>query len=339
MTAVMEKAPGYADTAYRSNRKQKGPDEPNQQSTLFRKGWTMGPALSKGRLSYVYPAGFLDTWTPEGLRENEEREKRKGITEREERHTYYGRVDEEMLRYATLPRTSWLLLWMRHGGRVVFLMLFPITLLVWLFGWTQMPSGITFKEFLLDGVIQTFCFLLLPFLVCWGIGAFLEKKFPKLVYQEPKGPLWELNRRTGLVTLFHHPEKSDRPGEVDAQAPFHEWDGYMLSLPDHQGFIWYRLVLVHKTREWALSLNQLVPATTNREEVYAFWDLIRQYMDVTKPLPDIPLFEAYRHLDPTTAEYDRRKDREPHYWRDMDDETYKAFQRDNMDRLHRYQWG
>ncbi len=338
MTAVMDNPGAYAATAYRSNRKQPEPTEPNQQSALFRKGWTMGPPLPKGRLSYVYPAGFLDTSTPERIREYEEVEKRKGITELEERHTYHGRLDEEMLRYTTLPKTSWALLWMRHGGRVVFLMLLPISILTWAFIWGHEPPQVTFSEFFWDGVFPVFSFMQFPLLLCWGIGAFLEKKFPKLIYQEPKGPLWELNRRTGQVTIFHNPEKTDKAGELDAQAPFHEWDGYMLSLPDHQGFIWYKLVLVHKTREWALPLNQLIPATTHREEVLAFWDLIRQYMDVTKPLPDIPLFEAYRHLDPTTAKYDSKKGRDPHYWRNMDDETYKAFQRESMDKLYRHKW-
>lgn len=217
-------------------------------------------------------------------------------------------------------------------------MLFPVALIMWFFGWTQMPSDVTFKEFFWDGFFQSFSILLLPLIACWGVGAVIEKTFPKVVYQESKGLLWELSRRTGQVTVFHHPEKSDKPGQIDAQAPFHEWDGYMLSLPDHQGNIWYRLVLVHKTREWALSLNQLVAATTLREDVLAYWDLIRQYMDVTKPLPDIPLFEAYRHLDPTTVEHDEKRGRNPQHWRDMDDESYKTFQKDNMTKLHKHKW-
>jgi hypothetical protein len=51
-------------------------------------------------------------------------------------------------------------------------------------------------------------------------------------------------------------------------------------------------------------MNQLLAATTNREDVLAYWDLIRQYMDVTRSLPDIPLFEPWRPLDPTTKSHD-----------------------------------
>jgi hypothetical protein len=57
-----------------------------------------------------------------------------------------------------------------------------------------------------------------------------------------------------------------RRDAIPGQAPFHEWDGYLLSLPDHQGNLWYRPVLVHKTREWAPPMNQLLAAATNWEE-------------------------------------------------------------------------
>ena len=46
-------------------------------------------------------------------------------------------------------------------------------------------------------------------------------------------------------------------------------------------------------------------------------------MDTSKPLPDIPMWEEFRHLDPVTAEHDRRSGREPRYWREMDEATFK----------------
>jgi len=337
MTATLEDT-GYAPTAYRSNRKAPAPKEPGQQSALFRKSWTMGPPLPKGKLSGLIPPGFLETWHPERLREYEEIEKRKGIAELEERHTYHGRLDEECLRYATLPKVSWILLWMQHGGRLLFTWLFPLFLLSMAIVWTQEPEHVTFHEFFWNGIVQVFAYMYVPMLLCWGIGYFLEKKYPNLVYQDLKGPLWELNRRTGMVTLFKDPEKEGQSGEIRGQAPFHEWDGYLLSLPDHQGNLWYRLVLVHKTREWALPMNQLLAATTNREDVLAYWDLIRQYMDVTKPLPDIPLFEACRHLDPTTRIHDEKTGRDPLYWRNMSEEDYDAFKRQNRTALANHSW-
>ena len=337
MTATLG-GPGYAPTAYRSNRRVPDPKEPGQQSVLFRKSWTMGPPLPKGKLSELIPPGFLETWHPQRLREHEEIEKRKGIAELEERHAYHGRLDEECLRYATLPKVSWALLWLQHGGRILFTWLLPIWALAMTFLWTQEPSQVTFHEFFWDGIFPFLVSFFFPMLLCWSIGRFLEKKFPKIVYQDLKGPLWELNRRTGMVTLFKDPEKEGQSGEIRGQAPFHEWDGYLLSLPDHQGNIWYRLVLVHKTQEWALPMNQLLAATTNREDVLAYWDLVRQYMDVTKPLPDIPLFEAYRHLDPTTRSHDEKKGRDPLYWRNMSEQDYEAFKRKNRTALAAHSW-
>lgn len=337
MNATLEGS-GYAPTAYRSNRRTPAPKEPGQQSALFRKSWTMGPPLHRGKLSKLIPSEFLETWHPQRVREYEEIEKRKGIAELEERHTYHGRLDEECLRYATLPKVSWILLWMQHGGRLTALWLFPFFVFAWSVLWFMEPERDSFSQFFSDGILPTLLFFFLPLLLCWGIGRFLEIKYPKVVYQQPKGPLWELNRRTGMVTLFKDPEKEGQSGEIRGEAPFHEWDGYLLSLPDHQGNIWYRLVLVHKTQEWALPMNQLLAATTNREDVLAYWDLVRQYMDVTKPLPDIPLFEAYRHLDPTTRSHDEKKGRDPLYWRDMSEQDYEAFKRRNRTALADYSW-
>lgn len=339
MTATLEDS-GYEPTAYRSNRKAPDPKKTGQQSALFRKSWTMGPPLRKGPLSGVFPPNFLKTWGPKEVREDDEN-LRRFKTEAEaggEPFNPVGWINSDSIRYATLPKVSWVLLWLQHGGRLLFTWLFPLFLLVVVFGWTQEPEYVTFKEFFWDGIFPFLAYFFLPMLLCWGTGYFLEKKYPKVVYREPKGPLWELNRRTGMVTLFKDPEKEGQFGEIRGQAPFHEWDGYLLSLPDHQGNIWYRLVLVHKTQEWALPMNQLLAATTNREDVLAYWDLIRQYMDVTKPLPDMPLFEACRHLDPTTRAHDEKSGRDPHYWRNMNKEDYEAFKRKNQTALVNHSW-
>jgi hypothetical protein len=164
MTITLEGS-GYAPTAYRSNQRVPAPKEPDQQSTLFRKSWTMGAPLPTGKLSGVVPPGFLETWHPQRLREYEDMERRKGITELEERHTYHGRLDEECLRYATLPRVSWALLWMQHGGRLTFYMLFPIFVFVWLVMWFTEPKHVTFHEFFWDGIFPLLVYAFLPMLL------------------------------------------------------------------------------------------------------------------------------------------------------------------------------
>src|SRR3546814_16025216 len=60
------------------------------------------------------------------------------------------------------------------------------------------------------------------------------------------------------------------------------------------------------------------------EEAMAFWDTLQRYMDVTQPLPELPILEQFRHLDPTTAEHDRQSKRDPRRWRDM---PYRVWER------------
>jgi len=38
--------------------------------------------------------------------------------------------------------------------------------------------------------------------------------------------------------------------------------------------------------------------------------MIQQYMDTSRPMPDVLLLEAGRKLDPTTAEYDKNNPRD-----------------------------
>lgn len=53
---------------------------------------------------------------------------------------------------------------------------------------------------------------------------------------------------------------------------------------------------------------------------------LQRYMDVSQPLPDVPALEIHCHKDPTTAAVDKRKRRNPRYWRDMDEESVKKIQ-------------
>ena len=141
MTAVLDDS-GYAPTAYRSNRAPSEPSETSQQSTLFRKSWTMGAPLSEGKLSGVYPPNFLKTWGPKEVWEDEEN-LRRFKTEAEaggEPFNPVGWINGDSIRYATLPKISWALLWMQHGGRLGFYILFPIFVFVWLVMWFMEPG-------------------------------------------------------------------------------------------------------------------------------------------------------------------------------------------------------
>lgn len=54
-----------------------------------------------------------------------------------------------------------------------------------------------------------------------------------------------------------------------------------------------------------------------------YWHMIQQFMDVSHPLPDVPIFEPFRPRDPLTAEVDERQGRDPHKWRNMTPETWR----------------
>ncbi|HCW90681.1 MAG TPA: hypothetical protein DHU56_11635, partial [Marinobacter sp.] len=247
----------YESTAYRGNRREAESRAVGCQGKLFLKSWTQGSPLEKSSRSGVFPPKVLETWSPEVMIEEDRNKKR---FEREsagggEVYEPAGWINSISIRYATLPRISWALLWMQHGGRIGLLLLGPIFILTFIFGWTQLHDTRSFSEFFREGVLPFILYLFLPLSVCWAVGRYLEKKHPRVVYRIPKGPKWELNRRTGMVTLYYDPDTDERAGQINAQAPFDEWDGYLVTLPDHQGNLWYRLNLVHKTEEWALPLN------------------------------------------------------------------------------------
>ncbi len=118
-----------------------------------------------------------------------------------------------------------------------------------------------------------------------------------------------LNRRTGMV-LFEQKKK---------EVPFAEFDGYYWAPQSSVGWN-YHLRMGH--RYLPLGFGDFIE-DVERSWVQARWEFYQQYMDIRMPLPDVPAFEPFRHLDPTTAAYDKEHDRPPHYWRDMTEEQVR----------------
>ncbi|BAQ83650.1 conserved domain protein [Pseudomonas sp. St29] len=163
-----------------------------------------------------------------------------------------------------------------------------------------------------------------PWLVCWLIGHVVINYFPKFWFRPPKGPLWEFNRRTGVVTFFDY-KRFKKEGVIDEiTAPFYEFDAYIVTSPDRQGLPMNGLFLIHRYRDIRINFNSLITPDNTLQRPCALWDFFQNFMDISRPLPDIPMYEPYRHLDPVTAEYDRQQQRPARYWIDMDDETFKA---------------
>ncbi|MEB0048854.1 hypothetical protein QN373_26320, partial [Pseudomonas sp. Dout3] len=75
-------------------------------------------------------------------------------------------------------------------------------------------------------------------LLSWAIGSIVVKHFPSLWLKPSRGPIWELNRRTGLVTVFDYKNNGEykKNGTIgELSAPFYEFDAYIATSPDSQG--------------------------------------------------------------------------------------------------------
>ncbi|MGD8111001.1 hypothetical protein [Vibrio sp. TRT 17S01] len=131
--------------------------------------------------------------------------------------------------------------------------------------------------------------------------------------------LFELNRQTGMVTLF---KKGNRKR---FEHPFIEFDCVLISAPSPQGHLNYNLMLIHRYHEYSVGvpLHNFIGTNKMVSEYHRLWNMIQRYMDVSQPMPDIMILEPAREKDPTTAAYDKSTNRDPRYWRNMTDEQFE----------------
>ncbi|MDC0662913.1 hypothetical protein [Marinobacter sp. SS21] len=124
-----------------------------------------------------------------------------------------------------------------------------------------------------------------------------------------------LYRREGLVRV--------KEGKTVFEAPFIEFDAYLVHTPSGRGGRYFNLVLQHRYSKHQLWMKGLLTDAMNQKEVYAYWDMIQQFMDVSGPLPDVPIFEPFRARDPVTAAYDEHTGRDPFKWRKVTRESWR----------------
>ena len=139
-------------------------------------------------------------------------------------------------------------------------------------------------------------------------------------------------RPTGMVRIRTWREET-------FEAPFIEFDPYIAFHVQPKGPVSYKLVLRHRYSGKQTVVAEV--ADTRKIELYAHWDELQRYMDVTQPLPDIPALESYRPLDPTTAAHDAagKRERPADYWATFDldwweNEGYPA----HMETIKSVQW-
>jgi hypothetical protein len=169
-----------------------------------------------------------------------------------------------------------------------------------------------------------------------GVGFFLkpfEKTLSKKLGETLEDGCSEFNRVTGQVRIALGRKRF-------FEAPFVEFDAYVDRVIQESG-VFYRLMLVHRYTQKTFNKTAFSSIEPNKNEVLATWDMLQRYMDVSQPLPDTPRLEPFRHLDPVTAEHDRKTGRNPRYWRDLDLEAWKDGE--GWTEVHRYQneypWG
>jgi len=326
----------YSPSAYQPARI---PDQPAavKRSWLFRFG---SSRLPWGHTEDIVPLSMLRQSTPAGLRAQEkyQQDVAAGLRQEEKfaQRDYHHINDHERIRYAPFSKstTFWFYLW--GGGRIVFWVMAIFLPLTWLVGAAALDDE--YRINLLAIIKETAWTFLVP-LACWAIGSLVVNKFTNWVVRPSKGPLWEFNRRTGMVTIFDYDNMGEykRSGTIgEFTYPFHEFDAYISSGPDRQGLIWYQLHLVHRYHDLSINLFPIVPKDSSMSPHFAAWDFLQNYMDIGRPLPDIPLFEKHRANDPTTAAHDRRTGRPERCWRDMDDKTWEAQLTQNLARVKAY---
>ncbi len=158
------------------------------------------------------------------------------------------------------------------------------------------------------------------YVVCWLITRLPSRWWLKA----SKGAQWELNRETGMVTIYDYnsPEykKTGRP--VAFTKPFTEFEAILYQLPNRHGGTQDALLLRHRHSQMVINFACFSQGIREREWIH-FWHFIQNYMDISKPLPDIPDFERYREFDPVTKSHDLQAGRKPRYWRDMNQDEYE----------------
>jgi len=316
----------YAAGAYTAAQAERPRPEENRQSRRFRLV-TRGQRLPRRQPTRdLAPlARGLQMIPPEQLRDIECQPDHTPRPHDRAQHPL--RMDEECLRYTSQTKRNFFFGVIRGLGMVGMMFFVPLALLGTAAMAISSANNATSNSFLSHFIgysgwsIPLFVMLITS--VMWGGANLIYRLFPNFAAGWQPGPLWELNRRTGQVTVFATPVRHGNAWQAAHVLPFHEFDCYLQSTPSHQGLPQFNLILAHYSREAHVALVGMFGASS-RIEQQAAWDMLQRYMDTSQPLPDLPVFEMYRELDPTTLAHDRRSGRDPRYWRDMDDATFRC---------------
>lgn len=314
----------YSHEAYRSDRipLQAGSEK---RSVLHK---FTGTRLPWGYTQDVVPDNIMEDPKPESMRFWEQCEKEKAEMKANGKYVprpfedveLHCRYDHERFRFAQLPFRSQFWLSLRTFCKWGLIILLPLCILIDLL-FEMDSAGFNIRELLNNSITVLVSKILLP---PWLVSSVIVNYFPRVWFRPPGGPLWELNRVTGQVTIFNSADVKTQGQTHDIVAPFHEFDAYIVTSPDRQGLPTNVLQLAHRYSAATINLSALITPDNTTQKPCALWDFLQNFMDIQRPLPEIPLYEPYRSQDPTTSEYDEKNNRPTRYWIDMDNHTFKT---------------
>ena len=291
----------YAPTAYDSTRPRALPPRlPKEQwSRVSRYARGDGPSLPWG----IYVGDYRNSNSKGSVRR----------LKRKDEKVLAQEGSAEVMRVPTMdnPKAKWIVL------RNVAAMLLIVALLTMAAAWHN-AGAIYFEKnpVLLLTVIIPFALTFLG-----ALGALLAKDANNIIF----------NRRTGIVTL----PISKLKRSFDLR--FDELDGYLRFSTDPQsGSIHWQLHLGGRDRNGGIEMANA--EASHKAYMYQLWESLQQFMDISKPLPDLAVMEPVRHLDPTTAAYDQAHHRPPHYWRERDPEAVKIEAKEVDNCIRDFRW-
>ncbi|MCP1672931.1 hypothetical protein J2T57_000023 [Natronocella acetinitrilica] len=143
----------------------------------------------------------------------------------------------------------------------------------------------------------------------------------------------------GKMVIFHRPSGMVRvpgKGKHIEEIPLHDFLPMMSRHFSLGVGGTTQLALSHRSRELVISYH----GTAGQEAWYPiiYWEFLQQYMDVTKPIPDVPELENDRWDDPFTRDWDQRHGRPRYWWRGMSKETFDRLLQDSREAARRFPW-
>ncbi|MCL1487603.1 MAG: hypothetical protein MH186_06675 [Marinobacter sp.] len=135
----------------------------------------------------------------------------------------------------------------------------------------------------IEGVIflfDAYKYMYLIIAICYFGGKYGRLLLAHLTDKRQRANPTGLYRREGVVRI--------KERKSVFEAPFIEFDAYLIHTPSGRGGRYFNLVLQHRYSKHPLWMKGLVTDAMNQNDVYAYWDMVQQFMDVSGPLPDVP---------------------------------------------------